>query len=384
MANLTASPEEEIPLSKKPRSFADRFLFGAPGLLLGGIPGAFALTVSGIVQVLVNSIQSGRWTFIVLTNLGLSKENEFAYPDRQEEAKRSLLGKSLLGLPGIIFGSILGAFALFTILSAKFVYHNVVSWLSLSGSLLNAALELPVFSGLAGDKRDQLSKIAGLWGYGLALAVTLPISASILFFRKVVPVLLALVLGFVCSPLIAALKGLGQAVKKPRFEPDAPAADMKEQKFKNIYSSLTAWGQLPENGQISEAGNGRKGAFCFTRKAFTFNTSTMTEYCLDQLLAAYRGSTDKENFFEKEFPDAVEAIKEHYRVFSCIELQQETEMREEQIDDIAQFVKDYIKNGTSKVPAIYSKPEHSWSSIFWGKPGKEKEEEPVPQPGHFA
>ncbi|RAP37002.1 hypothetical protein B1207_06115 [Legionella quinlivanii] len=374
LQNSTVPPEEEIPPPAIPRSFANRFIFGAPGLLLGGIPGVFFVTISIMSQVVANSIQSGKWTYIVVANLGLSKENEFDYPDRQEEAKRSLLSKSLLGLPGIVIGSILGAITLLTIASAKLVYHNARSFLSLSGSILNGSLELPVFSGLAGDKRDNLSKSVGVFGYGLALAAVLPVGATILFFRKVVPVIIALVLGFVCAPLVAALKGLALAAKKPRFEPDAPAEDLREQQFKNIYSSLTPWGQLPENSQIRSDGNGRKGAVCFTRKALTFNTSTMTEYCLDQLLEAYRRSADKENFFEQEFPQEVQKIKAHYQVFSFIELQQEVEMRERQIDEIAQFVKDYVNRKVSQVPNIYSKPENSWSSLFWGKPTAESVE----------
>ncbi|MCE3044231.1 hypothetical protein [Legionella sp. 16cNR16C] len=382
LQNSTVPPEEEIPPPAIPRSFANRFIFGAPGLLLGGIPGVFFVTISIMSQVVANSIQSGKWTYIVVANLGLSKENEFDYPDRQEEAKRSLLSKSLLGLPGIVIGSILGALTLLTIASAKLVYHNARSFLSLSGSILNGSLELPVFSGLAGDKRDNLSKSVGVFGYALALAAALPVAATILFFRKVVPVIIALVLGFVCAPLVAALKGLALAAKKPRFEPDAPAEDLREQQFKNIYSSLTPWGQLPENSQIRSDGNGRKGAVCFTRKALTFNTSTMTEYCLDQLLEAYRRSADKENFFEQEFPEEVQKIKAHYQVFSFIELQQEVEMREKQIDEIAQFVKDYVNRKVSQVPNIYSKPENSWSSVFWGKATAEGvEENSTLQPG---
>ncbi|WP_347251538.1 hypothetical protein [Legionella sp.] len=361
----------------KNRSKLDTYIFGAPGILLGTLSGSIGFTFVALRQVVRHSIDTGIRTFTSISNVGLSDKEQFNYKPLEKEDNRGWQAKYLLGFPGAFIGAGLGILMLVGIGSVKGVSNTFYSWLSLSGSVLNGSLELPLFSGLAGDKRTRNQKIIGSLGYAVALVSTLPVGILILVSKKIIPVISALILGAICSPLVALLKGVNQSLQKPRFdEKELSEEDDKIQRFKNIYSALTPLGQLAESSKIPEQQNGRKGPLCFTRKAFTFNISTVTEYTLDQLLSAYRASTNKAAFFEPqgEFETVLEGVKEHYKEISCLDSEYHTAARDEQIDKIGNFARDYILNKETTVPShLYSNPNNKWTAIFWGQESKNSE-----------
>ncbi|MBA2709373.1 MAG: hypothetical protein H0U57_02085 [Tatlockia sp.] len=371
-------------------------IFGLPGYLLGVIAGGFGFAVVGFSRVVSESINfvlvglgriinesknTGTRMFTSVANLGLDPENneQFFYPQLETNDGRSWPAKYLLGLPGALLGAILGGITLAGIVVVKIATQSFESWRALSGSLLNGSLRMPLFSGLGGDVRSTHQKIMGSLGYLLTLVTTLPISALIFSFKTAIPALLGLVLGALSSPFIATIKGFLLASNPPRFEENVELsanlteqeqlAKSTEQRFKNLYSSATVWGQLAENTEIKENQNGRKGPESFARKAFTFNLSSLHENLLDSLLAAYRKSADKEHFFDDngEYLAILENVEEYYSELSCLEPRQAIEDREEQIKVLGEFIKDYIKGKTNRVPEhLYSNPKKSWSAIFWG------------------
>ncbi|CDZ77605.1 hypothetical protein BN59_01889 [Legionella massiliensis] len=357
--------EQVEPLVEQ-RSFVDRYIFGLPGVLAGAISGGAVFVGRGIHRIFKESFNTGTRTFASVANVGLNDDERFPYQELGQQDERSWQAKYLLGLPGVVIGGLFGTVTLAGIGAVKGASHSFYSWRSLSGSLLNGSLETPFFGGLAADKRSDNAKLAGLPGYALAMATTLPVSFVVLIFKKVIPVTLGLILGVISSPIVAALKGINQALKKPRFEAQEPVEDA-EQRFQNIYSSLKA-GRLPANETISEGQNGRKGPWAFTRKAFTFNISTITEYTLDKVLAGYRASENKDAFFENgEFTGILDEVKEYYKTLSCLEPQYHSSDRDRQIDEIGAFVKDYVLHRDRKVPEfLYSHPKRSWTATFWG------------------
>ena len=362
------SDEFEQELLPVQRSFIDRYLFGAAGFIGGVGFGGLVYVGRGLSRLFKESFDTGSRMFTTIANLGLTENERFQTQQLEQNDPRSWQLKYLLGLPGAGIGAVFGTIFLSAIGIAKLTTHSFNSWRSLSGSILNGSLELPLFGGLAADKRSNIGKVTGILGYAFALLTTLPVGIIIFTFKKVIPVALGLLLGILSSPIVAGLKAINQSVKQPRFA-DERSADEKEQRFRNIYSSLTEWGQLAENSRISEDQNGRKGPSAFTRKAFTFNISTITEYTLDQLLKGYRESTDQEAFFEEggEFSVIIDEVKEHYKEFSYLEPHHYTAMRDEQIDNIGTFVKNYVLGKQNTVPQnMYEDPKNNWTATFWG------------------
>ncbi len=371
-------------------------IFGLPGYIFGALAGSFGyvavgfsrvisesfnFVMVGFVRIISESWNSGTRIFSSVANLGLDaeKNEQFSYPRLEQNDQRSWQAKYLMGSPGALVGIIFGGVTLAGIIIVKVATQSFASWRSLSGSLLNGSLRMPLFSGLGGDERSTNQKIGGSLGYLLALVTTLPISALIFAFKTAIPVLLGLVLGGLSSPFIAIFKGINLATSPRRFEENVElsanvteqeqVAALTEQRFKNLYSSSTAWGQFAENTEIKDNQNGRKGAESFARKAFTFNLPTLQENLLDSLLEAYRTSPDKVHFFDDngQYLAILENVEDYYNELSCLEPRQAIEDREEQIKMLGDFIKNYIRGKTKRVPEdIYSNPKKSWSAIFWG------------------
>ncbi|MBA3536342.1 MAG: hypothetical protein H0T84_07020 [Tatlockia sp.] len=391
-----------------PQVGSENSIFGMPGYLFGAIAGSFGFAVvgtsrlisetirfviDGLGRVISESIATGIHVFISIANLGLNEdENEqFTYLQSENNDSRSWLAKYILGLPGAVIGAFFGGVTLAGIGAYKLTTHTFKSWISLSGSLLNGSLKLPLFSGLAADKRTTNQKIVGGLGYVLTLVTTLPLSALIFTFKTIIPIGLGLALGLITSPFVAAIKGITQVLNPPRFEenlkPSAQpeqAVEVTEQRFKNLYSSLDTWGQFAENGEIKENQDGRKGPKCFARKSFTFNISTIPENILNGLRDAYLISEDKEHFFDDngEFENILEEIDEYYSGLSCLEPGYVIQDREEQISETGEFIRNYIRGGERKIPEnLYANSKKSWSAIFWGtEPANSSLQEERPNP----
>ncbi|MFA5960577.1 MAG: hypothetical protein WC785_08665 [Tatlockia sp.] len=359
----------------KSRDFTDSVGFGAPGLLLGVLLGSVGFAVIGLQGALSNSWDTGKRMFTSLTNLGLG-EGWIPLLPLECEDERNRVQKYLFGFPGAVVGATVGLLTLSLILSKKWVSNTLISWRSLSGSLLNGGFCIPLFKGLAGDERTSEAKLAGGLGYIGALITTWFPSAVIFTAKKILPVLFFGALGVLLAPLIAIWKGVNQSAH-PRFEEKNEPIDLNkesdtDQKFRNIYSSLSPWGQLREKAVVGEEQTGRKGASCFARKSMTFNVPTITEFTLDKLLAAYRA--DPEHFLDKGMDNALKETKEYYRITECLESAHFIAMREKEIDKLGDFVKKYCIGTVVRVPDdFYSDTQHAWSTVFWGKQARRGE-----------
>lgn len=351
------------------RSFIDRYLFGGPGLLVGAVSGSFVYVGLGLGHVFKESFDTGSRLFTTIANVGLNANEKFESLSLEQDDQRSWQSKYLLGFPGAVVGAFLGTITLAAIGIVKITTQSVTSWRSLSGSILNGSLEVPLFGGLAADTRSNNEKYSGSLGYAFAMITTLPVGIVIFTFKKVIPILFGLIAAVISSPIVATLKAINQALTRPRFVNELSPEDEIEQRFRNLYSSLTEWGQFAEGADILENQNGRKGPSAFTRKAFTFNIATITENILDQTLSAYRNAPNKDDFFadDGEFQDIIEEAKEYYNEFSCLEPQPHIDTRNEQIDKLGTFVKNYVLGRETTVPQhLYREARRNWTATFWG------------------
>ncbi|MBA2656994.1 MAG: hypothetical protein H0U70_08435 [Tatlockia sp.] len=351
-----------------PRSTLDIYFFGFFGLVFGVVSGALGFLGVGIIRGIDNSISSGHLAFVYVAN----QHEGYSYQQLNESDERSWFEKFVLGAPGILLGSFLGGLKLIGISFVKLSEQSFISWRALSGSIVNGSLELPVFEGLSADNRKANKKILGGLGYLLALVTTL-VPATVFFTAKKFLLASALAIGLLGSPIVAALKWAKQAFIAPRFEKRVNniKVDETEQRFKNLYSSLSPFGLLNENEAIKSHQDGRKGPATFIRKALTLDISTPTEEILEELLLNYRQSKNQAEFLnsDKEFDAIIESIKDHYRALSCTEHEQfQIKPREEQIEEVGAFVRDYLRAKKNNVPdGLYSKNELSWTAVFWGR-----------------
>lgn len=367
LINLISLKENFRPDQLKKQSFVGRFILGFPGLFIGGIIGALGIIGEVFDRIFKESYESAVRVFLGMTNLTLDKENPLIFKSYHSNDERSRKTKYLLGLPGIIIGAVGGILSCTSILGFKLLKNNVISFKNLSGAILNASIGYTLFSGLSKDNRTLFSKLSGSIGYIACGLITLPMGVLVFSIKKIVPIGIGLFIGIFTAPLIGLLKGINQKLKKHRFNNESAEFNHSEiQKFKNIYSSLTPAGQLPENKEILENQTGKKGALCFLRKTLTLNTSTITEYTLDKVLIAYRNSANPSQFFEEELPNILDDVKEHYHIVSCLESNRHRLQRESQIDEIGQVIKNYLMNNIRTIPKVYSKTTPSWSSLFWG------------------
>ncbi len=357
----------------------DQGLFGAIGVPYGLLVGALGFLAVGISRAILNSIDLGRQTFALVANLGLDEDDTpYSFKEFMHDDAQSKEAKHILASPGIAIGFLLGSIVLAGIGIVKWSTHSLISWRSLSGSIVNGSRELPLFEGMRGDKRTGGQKAFGGLGYLAALVTTFPPLALYFTLKKLV-LISALALGIICSPIIALIKGAKLAIRTPRFEgkvnenQTVQSVNDTEQRFKNIYSSLSALGELNENEGIKKKQNGGKGPYSFIRKAITFDADyTITENILEELLTGWRHSKNQAEFFsvDGEFEACLSKVKHQYRELSCLEHNElETKPREKHIDEIGAFVKDYIlsKQDNIIVPkGLYSNYQQSWSAVFWG------------------
>lgn len=361
------------------RSPVDLYGFGALGVLLGLIFGGMVFIKKNIERlidnIVIHSIETGGRAFGSLVNLGFD-EDVFSSQLEGADDKRSWPEKYLLGFPGLAVGGAAGLFVLAIIETKKLIINTIYSWLNLSGSLLNGGLSLPVFSGLKGDNRPNHEKIIGGLGYLAAIVTTLPLALLIFTFKTGLPVIVALLLGVISSPFVAAMRAFSKEPSKEEkiAEPDqsAEVEEVKKvvgQKFKNIYSSLTPWGELPEGGDIKENQNGHENSATSARKAITFGFSSVTERVLADLSTGFSLSADKAKFFTEEggITEILNKTEDNYNSVGCLEPAHDVRVRSKEIKKVGWFVRNYIAKDSKGIPPdLYSKQKNSWSAIFWG------------------
>ncbi|QBS11601.1 hypothetical protein E4T54_01970 [Legionella geestiana] len=351
------------------RTPLNKYLFGAPGLLIGSLAALFTSTFVAGWLILKNS---GLSAVRLIYSAGFLAWNDEraqngGIEDDVRNQQRKLYHIFGYGLPGLVLGAPMAATGAALVVGFRMFRESWIAFTALSGSFLNGALGMPQFAGLAGDKRSLRLKITGTPGYLLAVVLTLPLSMLIFAGKFIAPNSVFFVIGTALSPIVAVIKWLNLGLGRARFEPSTPSVET-EQRFKNLYSSLNGWGQLPENGVIQEHADGRKGPLCFTRKAVTLNVASLPERVLDELLQAWRQSRDKERFFEAngEFDEAIREIHAHYAALNCLEFQNTVDERTRHIDELGTFIKQYLMSGHAPVPPR-SQQDYSWSATFYGR-----------------
>lgn len=274
---MTIKPSRRTLFEQHGFGFAGHIIGGAIGVALGVMIISLRVVWHNIKSILLafqntgNFVKTKKWDFAdkyeyneYVSDIQILKHASITVPH---------ILKYLVGLPGIIVGSVLaGTFVIAPYYAKEFIKNNYLSYVHLSKSLINVGLEEFYFDGgVAADKRPRRYKIAGIFGYTLSLLTVglLPVAHNLLKG-------LALVIGVVAFVPVATYKAL-KILAYPRFK-GTNNSDQKIQKIKNIYSSL-------ENGElvndIKPNQTGRKGFWDFMRKAATFNLNTVTEDILE-------------------------------------------------------------------------------------------------------
>ena len=332
-------------------------LLGIPGYALG-IPLGFAgMLISTAVRVAFLSYITGVTAFTDITNIALPY-------DMRNDLERFPFtrGDKIFGIPGYILGGIAGLIGATVIYALRFLSQTLKSWAALSGSFLNCGLGWRLFDGLSADRRPHMKKIIGGLGYGLALVTTLPLAAFI-FVARQVPTVVSVALGVLVSPAIVLYRGFANALNYysgyDKFDEPAQEGELiienqfaMLQGFKNIYSSLNAWGGLEPGAAVAQNADGQKNRWTFFRKSLTFNTNSPTERTLDKLLAAYKAfalEDQSEGGYGKDFPASeafnkvIDKVKEYY-ANGCFDSAREIKQLHIEIDNIAKFVRTYLQD----------------------------------------
>ena len=318
---------KEMQFSNEPdkRSLVSKIL-GLPGLFVGGALGFASYGIVTVVRIVTNTIISIMQSFCWATNGALQEKDQISL-HYERDVKSKILG--VLGYP---IGGVLGAVSFSVIMLGRFLNESRLSFQALSGSFLNAGMERIYFDGIADDKRTSGQKKAGFIGYALASVTALPTAVAIYAFRKLFPLALSLAL----SPIVFVCKFLSAACCcccRPRF---MSGNDKTDQLFKNLYSSLNAFGQLTK---IKENGDGSTSRKLWIRKCLMLNVDTPTEKMLNAISREYReaGALD-----EKTFERAVQKIKDSYSNNSFFDTKEEIAELLEEVDRVSDFVRNYF------------------------------------------
>lgn len=362
--NATLDLSEQTKDEADTRSFVRKYVVGSPGLLVG--------TFVGILGALVmNSAITAARIFAHMSNAALSEEDRISFSAKDD---RPAVGKYGFGLlVGAPLGFVLGFVSMIVISFVRWASATLGSFSSLGGSLMNVAIERKEFDGLGGDQRPAAQKAVGVLGYLAAVAVVAPIAAAVYVVRKL-PDLCAFALGIFTSPVTLLCKAISKGIKACQGNSKfANEASETENRFKNIYSSLNAWGKLNVGHQLPTNGSGEKSWGSFFRKCITFDIKSVSERTLDELLKASRThAAGQASFFNNkdEFDGTVKQITTYYD--DCLSSAKQIREAQQEVQDVADFVKDYMTKGAGSeaemIPVdFYSRRQTSWADTFWGK-----------------
>lgn len=347
-------------LANDKRHALKKYGVGILGLITGGIA-AIPYTF------LYDTIQSAIGTFVSFVNQTLPRDSEITGIYGIRSDIRHPVKKYVVGCLGVITGGILGFTVGAIISGARFISNMATGWKSLSGSIMNVALERPIFSGVSATRpaANTILKVARGVGYVAASLTTGIVGTAVYALRKT-PTVLLTSLAVLVSPITAIVKSFAACCAQPRFAKKIYERDAIEMAFRELFSSLDYMGKLPIGQKIQKGTDGSKSFGSTVRKCLTFNSKTPTEVTLDAILSAYRRST-VDNFFESDkFTNAVEAVKQEYRN-DCFLSKEQIDAFCKEINNVAKFVKRYI-NGDSKTVRddFYSRGCNTWTSLFFG------------------
>ena len=381
MMNLALHSENQFKTSglgqDDKRHWFWKYVAGSPGFAVGGLLGLAGIGLALAVRGITNSLKTGLRTAVSAMNLVLHPDNQFEDPGLGQDDKRHWFWKYIAGSPGLAIGGIIGLVGMSIVGVGRFVSQTGKSFLALSKSLLNGAVEKKLFAGVGQDKRSKKQKILGGLGYVAAGLIVTPIAVTIYAIRKI-PIVLAAGVGIAASPLVGTVKFLTRAIKRCTGRTRFPASEFStvtEQQFKNLYSSLNAWGQFNTGTQVIKNGSGKKGWGSFFRKCMSFNAKTVTEKTLDDLYKAFgafsKSNTNDQFHDSQQFNECINTIKEYY-ANDCLASRKQREETNEIVDELAGFIKAYMRKGVNEDMSIpkdlYSKHQRpSWSAAILGE-----------------
>lgn len=133
LSNLVMHPEDKQPFygleqNDKKRGVFRKYILGFPGLVLGGVIGAFSIVVIGVARMITNIAKTTKRTFVTIFNAGLRAEDKIKADGlEQNDGKRGVFRKYILGFPGLILGGLSGTLTTLIVHSAKTFANTFVS-----------------------------------------------------------------------------------------------------------------------------------------------------------------------------------------------------------------------------------------------------------------
>lgn len=418
ITNLALAEKNRFLIEKDNRSWSS-VLLGSPGIALGIVSGflGFTLVIGAravinlaliIKDIGINTALSFVYTAGYMTNFALTSDHKFILPSRH----RSWLELSS-GFLGAIAGSVVGAIGFVSAGLGRIAINSFKTYRDFSGSLLNVALERRVFDGLKNP-----NKAINRWGLGfpgLLLSLsTVAVVIGILSLRKIVPI----VFSIVASPMVALWRAVAESSKYVNHQFRFSKGDHQDKvvsSFKNLFSSLTSGGQLPEGQKIGEAIEGPiyttgflKNVLKFFRKALTFNQQSLTERVLSYALEEYRvkkaqsvGAMGQDTaLVDQAIEDSVKRI-----ITACendshwVTPDSEKDEIKAEVRRVGDFLKGYIKvrcprgaqvSSTTPVdspiieenpvPPLYTAGQDHLYALFWGGRYNRATDEPASKP----
>ncbi|ARG99347.1 hypothetical protein [Legionella micdadei] len=151
-----------------------RIIFGLPGLIIGGSLGAISAGLISLVRLTINSFKSGKYSFVKITNLALDQDDYLLF----DQDERSKIEKYGFGLPGLVFGGIVGAVGFTAAGLGRVVINSFFSFISINASAFNLVRQEKFKGGLQDGRTPFL--IYGLGLPGLILgSITAPVAIAI-------------------------------------------------------------------------------------------------------------------------------------------------------------------------------------------------------------
>ncbi|WP_161939865.1 hypothetical protein, partial [Legionella micdadei] len=122
---------EEVKREK--RSKLNAYGFGAPGVLLGVLSGSIGFAGIVFARIVANSLASGAFSFIHVTNLALDPNDRL--PQIQEEGSK--IKRYGFGFPGIVLGGIAGGLGFAVAGLGRVAINSWFSFIGLNASAFN-------------------------------------------------------------------------------------------------------------------------------------------------------------------------------------------------------------------------------------------------------
>jgi len=337
-----------------------RYILGLPGYAFGLGMTIISTTVLRFVQISISNLEGMLNSAKYLINLSLtdgkSLSNTIFTATNSHWFKRYVLGA-----PDILLGTVLGGIGGIAVMTYKtLIINTVTSFGFLSGGYINVALGKHVMNATADDRRSVIAKVFGLGGYIMASALTFPLSMIILAGRKT-PDFLSMMIGVVSSPIVIIAKSINALRGSQNNE--VTQVDKVIKKFNRLEQSLTPWGKLPECELIN--GHHQTSSTSFMVKAITLDIDSPTERLLHALITDYKKTYPEDckqveknhpEFFDgQEFKEVIAKVHQYYNS-DCFASQKERLLTRIDIDNVAKFVKDYMKaseDNTTIPPFMY-------------------------------